>query len=549
MPFPVTSPLTYLTIIMLLGPHALMTPSSSRRRPARLVFIPSSVRHLPHIFNHDHEENHSLYHDGEPQSSPFASPPDALQTPPLSIPSRCTAVVVLTDEPDMLQYWLTAMSPIVRANIAGDSDITPAMVEAVLCRIRSIFVLHITVPLRSTQQYWLDALANGNFELETLSIEGVRSIRDGYVLLRQGGAFLAGCGKLRSLTLSCICLLWDLWVPPPSISTLTLEFMRYARAPRSNLPFSPEHDLGVVAPSLARIAAYISSPTCLVSLSLEGCFAHHGRNVVLPNLPHNIHLPSLQSLKLSGDGASVDVLCRSLIIPSIQYIFMSSRSWSPIRHLHRLTQQMRHPATPGFRLVPIVYLHTTILRAQANSIHVDFVEALHNSVCIRLELAEYGCTPEVPDSSWADLLTRPSLPNVEDIVIHDRRAYTPGPRPRRSTSSEWREVALAYPTISRITIDGGADWSIGLANLLGEEHLASFSELTEVWFSLERTLGGWDKLAFGDWITLVLSVPDLDLYFNNEPLNHDSVAAFIPELLLHSSNVGNSFSWLLLPLQ
>lgn len=441
-----------------------------------------------------------------------------------------------------------ASMPIIRANISADSNITPDMVDAVVNKIRSIYVLHITVPLRSTKQYWLDSLAEDHLELETLTIEGVRSIRDGYVLLRQGDGFLTNCNRLRSLTLSCVCLVWDSWVPPPSVSTLTLEFMRYARARRSNLPFSPEHDLGINAPSMDRIAAYISTPTRLVSLSLEGCFAHHGRNVVLDDLSHNIELPSLQSLKLSGDGASVDVLCRCLIIPSIQYIFMSSRSWSSIRNLHRLTQQICHPATPEFHLIPIVYLHTTILRAQANSIHVDFVDASNNSVCIRLELAEYGSIHDLQDSTWSDLLTRPCVHNVEQIVIHDRRAHTPGPRPRRSRSSEWKQVASVYPTISRIVIDGGADWSLGLANLLAEENLTPFSDLTEVWFSLDPTLGGNEKVAFGDWITLVLPVPNLDIYFNNEPLNHDAVAAFIPELLLHYPNVADSFSWLLVPL-
>lgn len=500
------------------------------------------------IANRCSSKTHCPHHDCRCESSEFVSQADDRQTSAVPIPSRCTGAVVLTDEPDMLPYWLMASTPIIRANISADwNTIRPDMVDAVVSKISSIFVLHIRVPLRSTTQYWLDPLAKARLQLEHLTIEGVRSIRDGYVLLRQGDGFLANCDRLRSLTLSCVCLLWDSWLPPPSISSLTLEFMRYARAWRSNLPFCPEHDLGSVAPSLDRIGAYLSSPRHLVSLSLEGCFAHHGRSVVLENLPQDIQLPSLQSLKLSGDGASVDVLCRCLIIPSIQYIFMSSRCWSPIRNLHRLTQQMSHSTTAEFRLVPIVYLHTTMLRAQANSIHVDFVEASDNSVCVRLELAEYGSSPELQNSSWSDLLTRPCLPNIEQIVIHDRRAYSSGPRPPKSTSSEWRQVALIYPAISRILIDGGAEWSLGLAKLLAEENLTSFSELTEVWFSLEASLGGKEKLAFGDWITLVLPVPDLDLYFNNEPLNHDDVAAFIPELLLHYPDVGDSFSWLLAP--
>lgn len=341
-----------------------------------------------------------------------------------------------TDHDGTTELWSTRQALIPFAELGHSEHPSPELRSAVLSRFSFIRRLAVFLRVDDTGPYWLPALYWELPYMVELTIVGERTEAAGYSVLSHQPNIFTYCGPLTSLCLYCVTMDWERWLPPASLNHLTIAYRQHPSD--DNIPSPPDHDPGDAVPTLDRLIVILSSPRNLTKLTLSGCFRYNGHSSITLHTRPQLRLESLRELSLSGDGPSLDALCRSLIIPVVNRININSSDWRNIQSLRLLTRQLRLTSTTS-TVVPFIYLGGRAGIARTDSVYVDWMELPGSRRLARLEACQIFS--DRASSNWTHLLVQAAFDRVRTMIIVDKRSYHLPPRAPLSRAEEWAAVS------------------------------------------------------------------------------------------------------------
>lgn len=410
--------------------------------------------------------------------------------------------------------------------------------SAVLAKFSLIRRLAVFLRTDEELPYWLPSLYSELPCMQEIIVVGERGESEGYAILSHRHDIFYN-PSLTSLTLYCIVMDWDHWLPPPTLYQFAIAYRRDLTD--DGVPPPPDYDPTHVVPSLDRLTTMLTVGQHLTKLTLSGCFEYHGHSPTTLHDRPEVRLAALRELTLAGDGASIDVLCRCLVMPAIHLLTINSSDWRNIHSLRLLTRQLRLTSSTS-TVVAHMYIGGQAGIARPDSIYVDWMEMPTRRRLARTEacqlFSDWAC------SNWANLFVQVAFDPLEKVVIYDRRSRHSLPRSPVSTAEEWAVVCRAHPHVRRVILLDGVAWSVPWLEALRNGSL--WPEMHQVQVHLPNTTPVEEKEAFGDWGRAFLrSGRDIAIQLNQLPLNFDTVRNFVATLPPHSIN--RHYSWIMPP--
>lgn len=448
-----------------------------------------------------------------------------------------TEDIILVDEEYMISSWLAlGSSPFPEAILGHATNPSEDLRRAVMTNLPLIRSLWLVSLHGDDARNWMQPLETKLVCLKSLFLVGEWTDGLGYSSIEPYSGVARDCPYLDSISLISATLDWANWSFPPLITSLSILYRHLP--PTDEVSPPPDHDPGAGVPSLDRIATLLSFSSHLTTLTLSGCFEAHVDHSFRADCPE-IRLESLVVLTLGGDGASLDALCRSFVLPAIHSLTVISASWTDIHSAHLLTRQLRMSSS-GATVIPYIMVGGHYPEAHSDSIYVDFVEMPARHRRARFEACQLFSAWH--RSCWTDLLVKAAFQRVFTMGIVDKCTQHLPPQPPCSSASEWATVCAAYPTVKRLVFREGMRWAMSTVDCLRDSTM--WPELEQADVHLQDSVPNVEKECFGWWAREVHYLPRIvSLRFNRELPTRSVIRRFVSSL--PSDSVNRNFSWIL----